>query len=115
VFKDDSDLPFERKVHFQELMFIKGTKKEYVVEISYTKTKMIIIVARKRKHYKLEFPKKQGKRLIYDIVGGYYEFAKLVRISPTEALYIENLKDLLNSNGEAIRNRAQSQHSLENS
>lgn len=50
-------------------------KKEFVVEISFSHTKMIVIAARKRKHYKLELPKKQGKRLVFDVCGGCYEFA----------------------------------------
>jgi len=30
--------------------------KEYTVEISFSKTKLIIIVARRVNHYKIEFP-----------------------------------------------------------
>jgi hypothetical protein len=94
-------VPYDRKVLFQDMMRIPGTKKrDYVVEISMTKTKLMIVAARKNKHYKLELPKKQGKRLLYDICGGSYELATLVRISKSETLYIEGLKDLLNMNAD---------------
>lgn len=74
-----------------------GTSKEYVIEISFTQVRMVIVAARKRKHYKLELPKKQGKKLLYDVCQGADEFAQRVRLSKAETLYIEGLKELMNS------------------
>jgi len=82
-------------------MHLLNNNKDYVIELSLTQRKLIIIAARKRKHYKLEFPKKQGKRLIYDAVNSLRQFADLIRISKSETLYIEGLKDLLNSSIES--------------
>jgi len=62
---------------------------------------LIIIAARKRKHFKLEFHKKQGKRLIYDAVSSIRQFADLIRISKSETLYIDGIKDLLNASIES--------------
>ncbi|CDW82553.1 UNKNOWN [Stylonychia lemnae] len=99
VFKDDPELQLERKVIHQE-MYTLNNGKDYVIELSFTQRKLIIIAARKRKHFKLEFPKKQGKRLVYDAVSSVHQFASLVRISKSETLYIDGLKDLLNSSVE---------------
>jgi hypothetical protein len=72
-----------------------GNGKNYVLEVSLTKIKLLIIAARKSKHYILEFPKKQGKKIIMELGGTYNDLAKEVRFSKSKVLYIKNLQKLL--------------------
>ena len=58
-----------------------NTNKDYMVEISYTKTKMLIIAARKIKHLVLEFPRKQGKKLVEQVGGSYETLLEYLNIS----------------------------------
>lgn len=44
--------------------------REHTVEISFTKTKMYIIVARALKHMRIDFPHMQGKKMV-ELAGGY--------------------------------------------
>ena len=52
-----------------------NNRKDYVVEISFTKTKMLIIAARKRNHFTMEFPKKQGKKMAKELGDDYADLA----------------------------------------
>jgi hypothetical protein len=42
----------------------RSLSKDYMVEISLCNKKVLIIAARKQRHYRTELPKKQGKKLI---------------------------------------------------
>eukprot|EP00347_Sterkiella_histriomuscorum_P016145 403354312 len=108
IFKDDPSIPVDRKVVFQE-MVVLNNKKEFMVEISFAQTKLVVIAARKRAHFSMEFPKKQARRLIYDVCGSCENFANQVRISKAGTLYVEGLKDLLSTQVENVRQRNLSQ------
>jgi len=54
-FKDDPDLPLERKVKYQKQCILNDNR-EYTVEISFTKNKMFIICARGTKHMRVDYP-----------------------------------------------------------
>ena len=56
MFKDEADLPHNRSVKLQEQRTLNDGKL-YMIEISVTKTKLIIIAARPKRHRKIEFPK----------------------------------------------------------
>lgn len=66
--KGDPDIPMERKVLFQQVETLNNGK-QYIIEISLTKKKFMILAVRKGKHYKLEFPKKQGKKILDELDG----------------------------------------------
>ncbi len=55
VFKDEPNLPVKRRVRFQDWLELNDMR-SYLIEISVTKTKMIIIAARKLNHLMLEYP-----------------------------------------------------------
>lgn len=66
-----------------------------MIEISQTKTKLIIIAARKLQHHILEYPLMQGKKIVKEIGEGWLGLAQNLRISTGKTLYIENLQRLL--------------------
>ena len=74
--------------------------KEYIVEISFTRTKLMIIVSRRRYHYKTEFPIVQGKKIINTLGGSLLTLAGKLRLSSTKTLYVENLHKILYPRGE---------------
>lgn len=85
-------------------MFLNNNR-EYLVEVSFAPTKLVILAVRKRKFYTMELPKKQAWRIIYDICGSCRAFIKNLRISANENLYIEGLKDMMNMSLEKAANK----------
>lgn len=73
--------------------------KEYTVEISFTRTKLLIIISRRNHHYKCEFPIVQGKKIIATLGGSKRALAEKLRLSSTKTLYVENLQRILYPKG----------------
>lgn len=94
-------------------MFLNNNR-EYLVEVSFAPTKLVILAVRKRKFYTMELPKKQAWRIIYDICGSCRAFIKNLRISQNENLYIEGLKDMMNMSLEKASNKRNMSKSDEN-
>ena len=59
-----------------------------MIEISVSKSKLIIIAARPRRHRKIEFPKPQGKKVLSELGNSYEELANRLMISHHRVLYI---------------------------
>lgn len=89
-FKDEPDLNSDRKVKFQDYLILNDLK-EYLIEISFTKTKLLIIACRRNHHYKCEFPIVQGKKIVITLGTSFKKLAERLRISSTKILYVENL------------------------
>ena len=57
IVRDNPEIPTERKVKMQMEKALND-KRIYMIEISFTKTKFIVIAASRAKNYYMELPKK---------------------------------------------------------